>query len=333
MDKLEDLSKGEFMEEQLRAYFLSLGYYVVRGAKFKFHGVEVTDIDLWLYQRSTPISRERINVDIKNKSKPAAIERIIVAKGIMEILGFDRCIIATTDKREEVIEFGEHHGVRVLNGNFLNRIKGIENHRIPEEIFNTLLKDEFTKFTTNWFLKYENSKSKLIGNLDFATANDVLGDIRLLLEQIPANPQQREILSRMLYLIISHLFIIVDFLLKDMAFIEVALKLKQLEDGFRYGAIGNTKIRLRIEQIANETRRSINDVKKLVESLPVDILRDFFGKNDTAKNLFLWAREFENFAYQKEFIQPYGLPTELKAAIGVLCDCSGVDRKHIMNPY
>lgn len=328
--KIEDLAKGELMEEQLRAYFLNLGYYVVRGAKLKFNGVDVTDIDLWLYHRSNPMSRERINVDIKNKNRPVAIERIIVAKGIKEILGYDRCIVATTDKREEVIHFGEKHGVLVLNGNFLGRINRFKNDRLPEEVFNKLLKDEFTKFTTNWFVKYENSKSRLIENLDFAIANDILHDIKIILEQIHSTPQKRKVLIRILYLFISHLFITVDFLLKDMAFIEVANKLRNLEDGFRFGTTGATKIKLRIEQVANDTKRTVNDIRKAVEQIPADILRDYFGKNENAKDLFAVAKEFESLAYANTLMHPTGIPIALKSAIGLVCDCSNVDRKHIL---
>ncbi|HTF31101.1 MAG TPA: hypothetical protein VK625_19730 [Flavitalea sp.] len=328
--KIEDLTKGEFMEEQLRAYFLDLGYYVVRGAKLKFSGVDVTDIDLWIYHRSTPISRERINVDLKNKAKPVAIERIIVAKGIMNILGNDRCIVATTDKREEVIEFGEKHGVRVLNGNFLNRIKGIKTDRITEEEFNSLLKDEFSKFSTNWFVKYESAKSRLLENLDFVVSNQILQDIQVILEQIYSTPQKKNGLLRLLYLLISHLFVVIDFILKDMAFIETPLKLRNLEDGFRFGAFGPTKIKLRLEHIAKETNLSISDIKKASEIIPADILKEFFGRNEVTKNLFKWAKEFEDLGYLKSLIVPSSLSTELKSIIGFICDCSRIERKHIL---
>ncbi len=68
--------KGSVAEEALRNYFLSIGYYVARGIKFTFHRFDVTDVDLWLYARNSPLSRERICVDIKNKKTPQALERI-----------------------------------------------------------------------------------------------------------------------------------------------------------------------------------------------------------------------------------------------------------------
>ncbi|RFM37042.1 hypothetical protein [Chitinophaga silvisoli] len=327
--KTDDLFKGEQMEELLRLYFLDLGYYVIRGSKLRFHEVEVTDVDLWLYHRSNPISRERINVDIKNKVRPMAIERIIVAKGIMDILGFDRCIVATSDKRDEVIEFGEKRGVTVLNGNFLNKIKSLTSQRLSEEKLNSLLKDEFTKFTTNWYLKNESAKSGILENLDFVGANSLLIDIKEILIQFHSTPLKREGLTRLLYLFVSYILITVDFILKDMAFIEASAKNKHLEDGFRYGITGKTKIKIRIEQMATASNRSPQSIIGAVETLPVDILRDFFGKNDNAKNLFKLAKEFENYAYLNSLTKPLDLPPELKGVIGLLCDFSGIDRKMI----
>jgi hypothetical protein len=328
--KQEDLLKGEFMEEQLRIYFLELGYYVIRGAKFKFAGVEVTDVDLWLYQRSTPIARERINVDIKNKTKPMAIERIIVAKGIRDILDCDRCIVATTDIRDEVIKFGDKHKVTVLNGKFLQRIKTLKSDRYSEEIFSTILRDEFSRFTTNWFVRHDASKSRLLENLDFVTSNAVLQDIQELLTQIYSTPDKRESLLRLLYVFLSHLFIAVDFLLKDMAFIEMSAKMKNLEDGFRFGITGESNIRIRVEQLAKEIKRTPADVRRASEDFPADILRDFFGKNEIAKNLFKWAKDLEDIAYKKLIVTPSHLPLELKSIVGIMCDIFRIDRKLIM---
>ncbi len=325
-----ELARGEFMEEQLRAYFLDLGYYVIRGAKLKFQEVEVTDIDLWIYHRSTPISRERINVDIKYKARPSAVERIIVTKGLMNILGFDRCIVATTDKRNEVIEFGDSHGVIVLNGNFLNRIKRVKTERYSEEEFISLLKNEFSKFTINWFIRNEQAKSRIIQNMDHITANHLFDEIKILLVQIHATPLKRNALIRLLYLFISYLCVTIDFILKDYSFLEVADKLKRLEEGFRYGVVGETKIKLRLEKLAAGTGRSVSAIKSMSAQVPIQILIEFFGKVDSSKNLFKWAIEYENTAYTKSLILPSSLPLEIKGLIGMLCDFSEVDRKLIL---
>lgn len=331
METLKELKldKGEFMEEKLRAYFLDLGYYAIRGAKIKFNDVEVTDVDLWLYHRTTPISRERINVDIKNKRIPNAVERIIVAKGIKEILRLDKCIVATTDKRNSVIDFGNERDVIVLNGNFLNRINRLKNDRFFEEDFNTLLRDEFSKFTINWFAKNEKTKTAVIESQDYFVANEVLIDIKDILTQIYAVPLKKENSTRLLYLYISYLCITIDYILKDYAFIEIADKHLSLKEGFRYGVTGQYKIKIRLEQLAKELSKSVAAIKSILDALPISILVDFFGNGQNAKNIFKWAIEYEGFAYKKEFIAPVDLPIELKGMIGMLCDFSQIDRKLI----
>jgi hypothetical protein len=329
--KDETLTKGEALEEQLRAYFLELGYYVVRGSKFKFLDVEVTDIDLWLYHRTTPIARERVNVDIKNKVRPNAVERIIVAKGIMNILQYDRCIVATTDKREDVVQFGEKNGVRVLNGNFLNKIRGKKIERLTEEDLYSLLKNQYSKLTTNWVAFYENAKSRMLDNADFVVANFILDDIKDVLQHVYSNQQMQESLLRLLYILISNLYIAVDFLLKDMAFIEAPAKNKNLEEGFRYGVVGENNIKVRLESIAPKLGRTVPEVISILSKSSVDILRDFFGSNDVAKKLFSNAKEFENIAFSKEFSTPSKISAELRGALGLLCDFSNIDRKLILS--
>src|SRR5205085_8304786 len=103
--------KGDDAEELLREYFLCLNYYVARGVHFTYGGEDITDVDLWLYQRQSPVSRQRINVDIKNKKTPQAIERILWARGLQATLGLDQCIVATTDNRPTVVDFGRDHNV------------------------------------------------------------------------------------------------------------------------------------------------------------------------------------------------------------------------------
>ncbi|VCV83952.1 hypothetical protein BANRA_01843 [Escherichia coli] len=84
------------MEELLRDYFMQAGYYVVRGVPFVYEGFDITDIDLWLYSRTSSISREITIVDIKIKTQ--AIERIFWTKGLAEAVGAGNAIVASTEK-------------------------------------------------------------------------------------------------------------------------------------------------------------------------------------------------------------------------------------------
>jgi hypothetical protein len=326
----EELYKGELMEEQLRAYFHDMGYYVIRAIKYKFQGFDVTDIDLWLYNRPTSLSRERVNVDVKYKQRPAAVERIFWARGIKEILGLDRCLVATTDRREGIRQFGQKHDVTVLDGNFLQKIKSVAFNRHSEESFNALLKHDFSKFTTNWVMLYENSKSRLIEGLDFTTCNSILLDIKSILEQIAVAPLQRGPLLRLFYVVLSHFLISVDFLLKDMAFTEAQLKYKTLDDGFRYGNTSTIHIQERLNQLSIQTGTSVFQIKRALDAMPVEILREFFGKNENGKSLFKWAKDLESAAYSLNFVPPTSIELDLKSLIGMICDFCQIDRKVIL---
>lgn len=84
------------------------------------------------------MSRERVNVDIKNKKTPQALERIFWAKGLQTVLGLDSCVVATTDGRPDVRDFGLQHDVKVLDGKFLARLTKSaksQQDRISEEEF------------------------------------------------------------------------------------------------------------------------------------------------------------------------------------------------------
>ena len=69
--------KGFDLEEALKVYFWQAGYFVVRGIPYRLNGEDVTDIDLWLYERPAASTRRRLIVDIKNRKSPKASERII----------------------------------------------------------------------------------------------------------------------------------------------------------------------------------------------------------------------------------------------------------------
>ena len=78
--------KGFRLEEVLRGYFLQAGYFVIRSVPFRIDGNDLTDIDLWLYERPTGSARRRQIVDAKSKSRPKTVERLLWTKGLAEAL-------------------------------------------------------------------------------------------------------------------------------------------------------------------------------------------------------------------------------------------------------
>ena len=195
MENQQTLFKGELMEELLRNYFITSGYYVVRGVKFKYEGFDITDVDLYLYGRSSSITRQRINVDIKNKKTPQAFERILWANGLMKLLNFNSCIVATTDQKSVIQNFGQMHNTIILDGAFLAKLRAntFPDRLTEEDLLSKLSNHKGDKTYNNkdWKFIYETSKSKLLTEQDFSGFNSTLSTLVYFIEKSLIDEQQR----------------------------------------------------------------------------------------------------------------------------------------------
>lgn len=338
MEKEKKLSKGEHMEELLRNYFLNSGYYVVRGVKYRYENNDITDVDLYLYGRSSSVTRQRINVDIKNKKTPQAFERILWANGVKQLLNFDSCIVATTDYRPVIHKFAQMHSTSVLDGNFLSKLRSnsFPNRYSEEEITDRFSKHKSFKTFNNrdWRHILEDSKSRLLSELDFSGFNSALFNVKYFITKALTDIQRQEDAIRISYIIISHLLITMDYILKDVAFLDSKEKEKKLNEGLKFGNLGKEGVD-RIISIAVQIagNKSANTFLKSLDSESIDILKEFFSKNEHTKHLFTWARQFENLAYNKEFLSPEHIDSSLKSIVSLLLDFWGIERKKFFSAF
>lgn len=338
----EKLLKGPEAEEVLRNYFLSIGYFVVRGCKFKYNRFDVTDVDLWLYGRNSPLSRERLNVDIKNKKTPQALERIFWAKGLQAILNMDGCIVVTNDLRPDVREFGLQHQVKVLDGRFLGRLtKSGRSHleRINEEQFVAELEGEsLGKLGGDWKGRYEASKTRLLNSLTFDGCNAWLDDIDYFFGQVDSLSTGSTSAWRMVHLMSAYFLVSVDFILREHVSAEQEQRRVLLENGFRYGTAGKSFTE-KVGKMAAALVGSVVTQPGLVETLErelveqaadvkAELLAEFLSKTHSA--LFDAAREFEAAAFALKVSPPSALSPFSQSVIGVLADFFGRDRKRIL---
>lgn len=337
--------KGGRTEELLREYFLASGFFAVRDVPVTHAGIDITDIDIWLYLRPSPVGRERVNVDAKYKATPKALERILWAKGLQTILGLERCIIATTDRRPAVKEYGLQHDVLVLDGVFIsklaNRKNGLGQGRYSEEAFLDLLgsvRDD--KLLGNWKGRLHSARARLLTQLQFDGCNAWLEDVRYFVEQA-ATSGRREAACRLAYLLVAYLLIGLDFTLRTLAFEEVDVRRKALEEGFRYGSRGRGRTEDALGMAAQlviayapEARavgsRLRHDLMSELDKMPVSILSEFFSRSENAKELFSLARSLEARAYATTFIPPGALEAQEQAVLGVLLDFLGIDRRSFL---
>jgi len=332
---METLDKGYRMEERLRNYFLDLGFFVVRGIRFTYESFEITDVDLWLYNRPSSITRERIIVDIKSKKTPQAIERIFWTKGLMEALNLDDCLVATTEKRESVREFGLKNGVTVLDGQFLSKLRELRPERLVEEEFLTIIKQaEDPKFKDDWKKRFETSKAILIGQMDYSGCIALLSNLKYYMEQAIVNKLKSTEACRMVYLLLSYFLISLDYVLKELAFLDSNERAQRLSEGFKFGSLGKAGIERTLDlavRISGQSNVVRNNFLKLYDSIPVDILKDFFSKNENSKKMFHQSKGLEAFAYNRIFVSPNELDSEFKGLISIILDYHSIDRSKFFN--
>ncbi|ELD3229949.1 TPA: hypothetical protein ACK0K3_003199 [Enterobacter hormaechei] len=341
-----DLKKGERAEELLRKYFLSIGYYVLRAVEFKYHGFDITDIDLWLYSRPSPISRERTNVDIKMKKQPQALERVLWTKGLQKVLNLEKCIVATTDKRPDVTEFGIEHDVLILDGNFLSKLTSTERYddkRISEEEFeNILTLLDSSSYGGNWKQRYRKSKAVLITKLNFDGVNHLLDDIQYYLERVATSENESYgPICRALYSSISMLLILLDYSIKDIIFKEHEERVKMISEGIRYGIDGKDQAKKLLSMATTLISSFVGsapidntaitaEVENQFKSIPAEIIGNHFSTTQSMKNMFHLAIAFEGLAFGKETVRTIDLEFEMKSILGVLCDFNSIDRKKVI---
>lgn len=336
------LPKGFEMEEQLRYYFMQSGYFVVRGVPFVYEGFDVTDIDLWLYSRESSLTRSITIVDVKNKKTPQAIERIFWAKGLAKAIKANKVIVATTDKRKEVKDFGSDLDVLVLDGTFLsklNKSEGFLNNRLSDEEFvSEIGKYSLGKLDGDWKGQIVKCKSLLSKEISFDECNRWLEVSRFFAEQILTKPSQLELAIRCFYFTLSLFCIGVDFVLKELSFLEHDTRVNKLVEGFTFGSKGREGVTKMlslslslVEQFAPEGKSISSQVRTNVmadfDSLPTAILGEYFAKAEVGKSTFLSAKELESLAMSRLFRNHSQSSIELRGVIGCLLDCWGINRK------
>ena len=338
-------TKGQDAEEALRQYFLSLGFFVTRGVPFLFNEWEVTDIDLFLYMRKTPITRERINVDIKRKMTPKAIERIFWTKGLQKVLGFDRCIVATTDKRSATREFGSIHNVMIMDGNFLNRLTKhythLEDKFTEEQLIDQLSCKSLLDAKLTFKTLYRTLKSTLVNNFDFNGFNLFYNNVKFTMEEYIASSKKSSPALRLLYTSISFMLLTLDFKSREFAYLDTEGRKKEIMEGIRFGEAGEQRASEILGTAVALAEKAMNnnlfaknmlqqEINSQLNEYPAEGLAEYLSKSDIMKKLFDYSKYFNELSYLKALPSPGQLQPELKSIIGLIVDQLNFNRKTIL---
>lgn len=344
--------KGYALEEVLRAYFIRAGVYAVRGVPLRVEGEDLTDIDIWLYERPTGSSRRRQIVDAKSKNKPKAVERLFWTKGLHELLQVDGSYIATTDTRPLLKEVSRRIGVSVLDGADIKRMSDSDKVLFPnrlteDELYSRIRALDKSRREKESQAKYDDLKAALIDNFGGGTVNRGLEHVSTfstnLVESHP-NSQAAEVFVRLLYISASISAVALDYSLAQVSFKSLDERRKTLLNIVRYGesddARGLEKVRIATALIAKYAAngqaiaRSVSQaVREDYLSIPAEIIADHIIKSMRPDDLFRIARALELRAFSNDLLGFDDLPMDEKAFLGVLLDFSDISRASVANSW
>lgn len=337
--------KGYRLEELLRAYFLRAGFFVVRSVPFQDAGDDLTDIDLWLYERPTGSSRRRQIVDAKSRTRPKAVERLLWTKGLAQLLDVDGAYVATTDARPMLRGISKKLGISVLDGADIRRISQSEKVIFPdriseEEFVGKITSIDRARRSKEFQLQYHDIKFSLIDHFGAGTINRALDSFTFFAAAAVTshpNTDASEIALRLTYFAAAVVALSLDYIGSEVSFRAAEERQGALINAIRFGDIDETagleRIRLAIGLLqkyaptGEATARAVDlAVKQDFKSIPAEIIAEYVVKSTKPEELFQIARQLEHLSFLNAVTSFDGLGMEDKSFIAMLLDYSGVDR-------
>ena len=338
--------QGLVLEELLRAFFLRAGFFVIRGVPVSYEGDDLTDVDLWLYERPTGTARRVQIVDIKYKQRPKAVERLLWTRGLVEALDADGAYVATTDKRKALRKVASKLNLSIIDGTDLERIRDSQNVPFPERLTDEELIGILQKVDRGRAARsLQEARKEIIGSLsDGFGASSVVrsleGFARLATAAVTAYPTSDGAVAggRLAYLAAAIACQSLDYISVDAAFRSLDERRELLLNAVRYGDSdrdhGTRNVRLAmglIEKYApggSSTARSVESgLKADLDAIPAEIIADQAVRLLKDGQLFVVGRDLEAAAYNKACPTYDELSSHAKAMIGAFLDYAVVNRE------
>ncbi len=338
-------NKGFKTEELLRNYFLRAGFFVVREINVQVKGIDLTDADLWIYERSATFARRRTIIDIKDKKRPQAAERMFFVKGLSEVLNVEGAGIVTTDKNPVLRDLARKNKILWIDGDDIQRIK-VSKHlqvisRLSEEELITLV-DELDKARGGKVNRcaYELTKSALGDRFGTSSANialDTFGHFSKDAIKSHPNSESAKTLMRLSYYSASLAAISMDYSSVDTALRPLDERIKHMANAIRFGDDqSETDKKMEWLELALNTVEKGASIYKQVkgkfiseaEKIPAEDLAQIIVRYSNSNVLFEVARTLEAAAFNDEVVSFDELTIPAKSFLGALLDFTGQSREH-----
>lgn len=352
MQEKVQTARGAVLEEVLRAYFLRAGFFVIRGVPFRFADEDLTDVDLWLYERPTGTSRRVQICDIKYKQRPKAVERIFWTKGLAEALDVDGAYVATTDKRKNLRAVAEKLDIQLIDGTDIQRIQSSQNVLFPERISDEYLIAELQAVDRGLRSKnLQDARFEIICSLSdgFGAPSAVRAMecfSRLAKAAIAYHPDSQAARSagRLAYLAGAVACQSLDYVSVGAAFRTIDERRDLILRAVRFGALGDEggqqTLRLAlslIEKYAPGGRRTVAAVetalKRDLDQIPAEIVADQAVRLLKLDQIFMAGKELEMASYSVSLPGFDNLTAITKSMLGALLDYAVVDRARFANAW
>lgn len=337
-------AKGLITEEIVRRYFLRAGFFVLRGVPVKFQGVDLTDVDIWIYERSATLARRITVIDCKDRKLAKASERLFFIRGLASFLRVEGAGVVTTDDRPILRQIAKFGKVLWIDASDLAGLKASPElagmDRISEEEFYSLMDDvdrqRQSKLLRNSYVALKGSVAEKFGVNCGNPAIDMVGTYGR--EAISAHPNSASALvfGRLTYLAAGIACAAYDYASAEWALRPRAERLLNVTDALRYGADKDSTIqRIRTAEAAirdyvpngNAAVKAIKEqMQKDLDKIPAEGLAETVVKMATSHELFDAAKELEVSAFRSNVPTFDQLSPTAKSALGALLDFANIER-------
>lgn len=337
-------AKGLMTEELVRAYFLRAGFFVMRGIKLRHEGTELTDIDMWVYERSATLSRRRTIIDIKDKKIPQAAERLFFVKGVASVIAVEGAGVATTDNRPLLRGLARKYGVLWIDGADLQRLKESDAltglNRLTEEEFGREIAGVDNARNGRIFRdKIDEVKSAVADRFGPASANTALEGFQLFArEAASAHPSSlaARAAGRLAYLSAGIAAAAFDFASADTALRPSAERVTHMINSIRFGAdtegaLSNLRwteaaIREYLPNGVGLAQVMREKFSAALAAVPAEGLAEIIAKLSNSDKLFNIAKSLERAAYATHLVPFDQCDLDSKSFLGALLDFAEVSR-------
>ncbi len=345
-------NKGAVLEEVLRAFFLRAGFFVIRGVPFRFADEDLTDVDLWLYERPTGTARRIQICDIKYKQRPKAVERIFWTSGLADALDVDGAYVATTDKRKSLRSVAKKLNLQLIDGTDIQRILASQSAMYPDRISDEQLIQELKLVD-----KELRNKGLQEARLDILSAlsegfgapsavRTLEGFSRLASAAVSYHPGSlaSRAAGRLAYLAAAIACESLDYVSIGAAFRPLDERRELILNAVRFGALsdadGQQRVKLAlalVEKFAPAGKATATAVetalKRDFDRIPAEIVADQAFRLLKGDQLFTTGRELEMASYHVSLPTFDQLSVPTKSMLGALLDYADIDREQFAHAW